>query len=92
MYPPTSHTNTLANIASHITSSFSGSPSKRRLPGGPSFGAASSTRDTKSRRRDDTRRMGNSAANWDGAKDSGKREKEDLIDSHIVDFFRKGKF
>ncbi|KAJ7047445.1 hypothetical protein C8F04DRAFT_8041 [Mycena alexandri] len=87
--PPEDHPHsgggsTFLNIASHITSSFSGSPSKRRLPGGPSFAAASSSRDPKSRRREDPRRGG---GGWDGKE--GKRDKEELIDSSIVDHLRK---
>ncbi|KAF7352855.1 Phospholipid-transporting ATPase [Mycena venus] len=83
-YPSSGATSTLLNLASHLTSSFSGSPSKRRLPGGPSFAAASSNRDPKSRRREDPRRGGT----WDG-KEGGKREKEELVDNHVVEYLRK---
>jgi len=78
----TSH---LLNLASHITSSFSGSPSKRRLPGGSSFAAASSSRDPKSRRREDPRRGGT----WEGREGGGKREKEELVDNQVVEYLRK---
>jgi hypothetical protein len=78
------------DLASHITSSFSGS-SKRRLPGGSSFGASSSNRDHKTRRRGDSGRNPTTGGNWDGLKE-GKREKEDnLIDNHIVEYLRKGR-
>jgi len=79
------------DLASHITSSFSGGSSKRRLPGGSSFGASSSNRDHKTRRRGDSgRHTGSAGGNWDDLKE-GKREKEDnLIDNHIVEYLRKG--
>ncbi|KAJ7228738.1 hypothetical protein GGX14DRAFT_71222, partial [Mycena pura] len=73
------------NLASQITASFSHSASKRRLPGGSSFAAASSSRDAKSRRREDPRRGGT----WDGKEGGAKREKEELVDGHIVDHLRK---
>ncbi|KAF7331962.1 hypothetical protein MKEN_00076500 [Mycena kentingensis (nom. inval.)] len=77
---PSSHI--FSSIASHLSSSFS-SPSKRRLPGGSSSYASSSSRDIKSRRRDDPRRGA-----WDN-KEGGKRDKEELIDNHVVDTLRK---
>ncbi|KJA24269.1 hypothetical protein HYPSUDRAFT_539569 [Hypholoma sublateritium FD-334 SS-4] len=78
----------LANLTSHIGSAFSGSSaSKRRLPTGSSF-AAGSTRDAKSRRRGESGRPGN--PNWDGLKDNGgKKEKDELIDTALVDYLRK---
>ncbi|KAK7061655.1 hypothetical protein R3P38DRAFT_2830774 [Favolaschia claudopus] len=81
---PTSSSTTSGffNLASQLTSSFSGSPSKRRLPGS-SFPTGSSSRDPKSRRRDDPRR-----GTWDG-KEGGKREKEELVDNHVVETLRK---
>ncbi|KAF7313736.1 hypothetical protein HMN09_00530700 [Mycena chlorophos] len=72
-----------ASILSHLTSSFTASPSKRRLPAGSSF-AGSSSRDVKSRRREDPRRGG-----WEMKEGGGKRDKEELVDPHIVDTFRK---
>lgn len=80
----------LANLTSHIGSAFSGSSApKRRLPTGSSF-AAGSSRDPKSRRRGESGRSGN--APWDGVKDSGgKKEKDELIDTALVDYLRKGK-
>jgi hypothetical protein len=35
--------------------------------------------------------MGASGGNWDGLKE-GKREKDELIDIHIVESLRKGRF
>ena len=86
--PQSSNASRLMDLASHITSSFSSS-SKRRLPVGSSF-ASSSNRDHKTRRRGDSgRSMGASGGNWDGLKE-GKREKDELIDIHIVESLRKG--
>lgn len=83
------------NIARDLTQSFAGGASKRRLPGGPSFGASSSNRDPKSRRRGDSaRNAGTGGANtaaWD-AKGESKREERELVDTHIVEYLRKGKF
>lgn len=88
--PQSSNASRLMDLASHITSSFSSS-SKRRLPVGSSF-ASSSNRDHKTRRRGDSgRSMGASGGNWDGLKE-GKREKDELIDIHIVESLRKGRF
>ncbi|KDQ33047.1 hypothetical protein PLEOSDRAFT_1099030 [Pleurotus ostreatus PC15] len=62
-----------------------GASSKRRLPAGGSFGNASS-RDPKSRRRDDPRKYGSGGGpNW---AEGPKREKEDLVDQHVVDLLR----
>lgn len=87
----------LSNFASHITTigNFSG-PSKRRLPQGSSFGAASSTRDPKTRRRERERgepsRPGHTG--WDkesGGGGLGKKEpKDDLLDQGLVEHLRKG--
>lgn len=84
-YNPSGSASQLANIASQISASFAGNNTKRRLPGGSSFGAAASTRDPKLRRRGDTSR----ANTWE-AKDGGKREKEELIDHGLVEYLRKG--
>ena len=76
------------NLASQVTSAFTGgNSSKRRLPGGSSFGAASSARDPKSRRRGDSGRN-----NWEGGKEggAGRKEKDELIDTNVVDWLRKG--
>jgi len=71
-------------ISNFISSNFSG-PSKRRLPQGPSFAAASSTRDPKTRRRERERgepsRPGHTA--WD------KEPKDDLLDQGLVEHLRK---
>ena len=94
-------TNYLSNLTSHITNigSLSGpSQAKRRLPPGPSFGAASSDRDHKFRRRErgggggggggergEPSRPGHTA--WE----TGKKEpKDDLLDPGLVDYLRKG--
>ncbi|KAF7301334.1 hypothetical protein MIND_00698600 [Mycena indigotica] len=76
----------LTNLTSHFTSSFTASAAKRRLPTGGSF-AASSSRDVKTRRREDPRRGGG----WEGKEGGagGKRDKEELIDGHIVEGLRK---
>ena len=83
----------LSNLTSHITNigNFSG-PSKRRLPQGSSFGAASSTRDPKTRRRERERgepsRPGHTA--WE--KEPKKEPKDDLLDQGLVEHLRKGVF
>lgn len=84
----------LSNLTSHITNigNFSG-PSKRRLPQGSSFGAASSTRDPKTRRRERERERGEPSrpghTAWE--KEPGKKElKDDLLDQGLVDHLRKG--
>lgn len=84
-----------------FTNSFSGgsssaSPSKRRLPGGSSFAAASNTRDTKSRRREDTgssgrdkdRRGGGDREGWGDGK--GRKDKDELVDGTLVAHLRRG--
>ncbi|KAF8237712.1 hypothetical protein L208DRAFT_1356013 [Tricholoma matsutake] len=89
--PQSSNASRLMDLASHITASFSSS-SKRRLPGGSSFGASASNRDHKTRRRGDSGRnqaTGGSAGNWDGLKEGKKEKDENLIDSHIVEHLRK---
>jgi len=81
-------------ISSHLNTiaSFSGS-SKRRLPQGSSFAAASSTRDPKSRRRERERGEPSRAGHtvWD--KESGglgkKEPKDDLLDQGLVEHLRK---
>ena len=76
-----------------LSSLASGPSSKRRLPGGSSFGAASNTRDPKSRRREDpTRSSGGvsvSGGGWSDGKE-GKKEKEELVDMSLVELLRKG--
>jgi hypothetical protein len=89
--------NYISNFTSniHTIGSFSG-PSKRRLPQGASFAAASSSRDPKTRRRERERerergepgRAGHVV--WD--KESGglgKKEPE-LLDQGLVEHLRKG--
>ncbi|KIY42925.1 hypothetical protein FISHEDRAFT_78987 [Fistulina hepatica ATCC 64428] len=60
-----------------------GSFGKRRFPGSGSFASASSTRDPKSRRRDDPRR----GTAFDDMKE--RKEKDEMVDVQWVDFFRK---
>jgi hypothetical protein len=77
-----------------LTSSFSTSPSKRRLPGYASSSAASHARDAKSRKREEagsrrnTGHAGSHAGGWVEGKE--KREKEDLVDIPLAEHFRKG--
>jgi len=86
--PPIGGSNYLSSLTSHITATFAGgatSSSKRRLPPGSSFGAASSARDAKSRRRE--REQGR-PGHWE--KESGKKEpKDDLLDQALVEHLRK---
>ncbi|KAF9469388.1 hypothetical protein BDZ94DRAFT_1244331 [Collybia nuda] len=87
-------THLMNTITSHLTSTFSGSSSKRRLPGGSGYGASSSNRDPKTRRRGDTGRgqggdRSGGGSNWDNSKETGRREKDDLVDNGIVEFLRK---
>ena len=91
--PPIGGSNYLSNLTSHITATFAGgatSSSKRRLPPGSSFGAASSARDPKSRRRE--REQGRPGHPWE--KESGgpgkKEPKDDLLDQALVEHLRKG--
>ena len=82
-----------SNLSSHITATFGGVPnsssSKRRLPTGSAFGAASSARDSKTRRRGEPGRSGSTA--WDGMKETGgKKEKDELLDQALVEHLRKG--
>ena len=97
--PVTGGSSYMSNFAGHINAmgSFSG-PSKRRLPQGSSFAAASSTRDPKTRRRERERerergepgRAGHTV--WE--KESGgmgkKEPKDDLLDQSLVEYLRKG--
>ncbi|KAF8163677.1 hypothetical protein B0H34DRAFT_333025 [Crassisporium funariophilum] len=90
-YPPSTSGGYLANLTSHLTATFGGSPSssKRRLPTGPSFGAASSARDPKTRRRGESGRQ-NSSTGWDGQGLAiAKKEKDELIDHALVEYLRK---
>lgn len=88
-----SSTSTTSNLLNLVTSTLSPS-SKRRLPGSGAFGGGSS-RDAKSRRREDPRRMAvreGTGGNWEGKESSGRKEKDDLVDAHIVDWLRKGTY
>jgi len=94
--------NYILNLTSHINNigSFQG-PSKRRLPQGSSFAAASSSRDLKSRRRERERGDSSRAAGGGGGggghivweKESGglgkKELKDDLLDQSLVEHLRK---
>jgi len=91
--PPISGNSYLSSLTSHITATFAGgasSSSKRRLPPGSSFGAASSARDPKSRRRE-RGEPGRPGHPWE--KDSGgpgkKEPKDDLLDQALVEHLRK---
>lgn len=70
--------------------------SKRRLPGGPAFGAASNSRDAKTRRKEDSagRRLGgDKSVDWGMAEGKGgRRDKDDLVDGALVEALRKGEF
>lgn len=84
----------LGKLSSLTGGSGSSSTSKRRLPGGSSFGAASNTRDAKTRRMQDGKdreRRGGGDRGGDGWGDGkGRKDKDELIDSNIVDILRKG--
>jgi len=77
-----------------ITNSFSNigtssSTAKRRLPGGSSFGAASNTRDPKTRRTQegkDRERRGGAGEGWGEGK---RKDKDELLDSNLVEQLRK---
>jgi len=92
-YVPATASNYLSNLTSHITATFVGgssssSSSKRRLPTGSTFGAASSTRELKTRKRGEPGRSGGTA--WEGIKESGgKKEKDELLDQALVEHLRK---
>jgi len=76
-------TNSLSNIGT------SSSTAKRRLPGGPSFGAASNTRDPKTRRTQegkDRERRGGAGESWGEGK---RKDKDELLDSNLVEQLRK---
>ena len=97
--PVTGGSSYISNFAGHINTGNISGPSKRRLPQGPSFGAASSTRDTKSRRRERERerergesgRSGHAAWEKESGGGSGKKEpKDDLLDQGLVERLRKG--
>ena len=93
--PPAGGSSYLSSLTNHITATFAGgpssSPSKRRLPTGPSFAAASSARDPKSRRRE-RGEQGRQLNAWD--KESGgpgkKEPKDDLLDQGLVEHLRNG--
>jgi len=71
-----------------MTSAFSGGSSKRRLPTSSSFGAASNARDPKSRRREDSRKLG--GGGWpEGSKEGRGKDKEELVDAYLVEQLRK---
>lgn len=85
----------LNTITDRLSSTFAGGSSKRRLPGGSGYGASSSNRDPKSRRRGDTGRAqggdrGGGGSTWETAKDTNRREKDDLVDNSVVEYLRKG--
>jgi hypothetical protein len=90
----TTSTSYLSNLTGHITASFGGgqSSSKRRLPTGASFGAAASSRDAKTRRRGAEPGPGRTAGGpWEFKEPSGgKKEKDELIDTALVEYLRKG--
>ncbi|GLB34571.1 hypothetical protein LshimejAT787_0201360 [Lyophyllum shimeji] len=90
--PPPSSQTPFQNLASHISQTFAGSGAKRRLPGGSSYGASSSNRDPKSRRRGDLQmtstRTGAGGSIWEGSKEK-QREERDLVDHGVVEFLRK---
>ncbi|RDB22111.1 hypothetical protein Hypma_010731 [Hypsizygus marmoreus] len=90
---PATSSSHFMSLANQITQSFqAGGASKRRLPGGSSFGASSSNRDTKSRRRGDPARLNvgpaGGAGTWE-SKGEGKREEKDLVDHNVVEYLRK---
>ncbi|KAG5643213.1 hypothetical protein DXG03_001331 [Asterophora parasitica] len=81
----------ITTVARDITQSFISGGSKRRLPGSSNFGASSSSRDPKSRRRLDVGKSGGGAGGaslWEGQKES-KREDKDVVDQHLVEFLRR---
>ena len=86
----------LFSLASQITSSFGSGPSKRRLPGGSAFAAASNARDAKSRKREDgpggpRRNIGLSGGSGSGwAEGKERRDKDDLVDIPLAERFREG--
>ncbi|KIM48587.1 hypothetical protein M413DRAFT_81723 [Hebeloma cylindrosporum] len=85
--PANASSSYISNLTSHIGAAFGAqSSSKRRLPTGSSFGAASSSRDTKTRRRAaEPGRTGGGP--WESS--SGKKEKDELIDTALVEYLRK---
>ena len=94
--PVTGGSSYISNFGSHVTTigNLSG-PSKRRLPQGSSFGATSSARDLKSRRRDRDRERERGEPGRPGwEKESGgmgkKEPKDDLLDQSLVEHLRKG--
>ncbi|KAF9478484.1 hypothetical protein BDN70DRAFT_879920 [Pholiota conissans] len=80
------------NYGNQVSSSIAGSvSSKRRFPSG-AFGSAGSVRDAKTRRRGESGRSGGGSTTWEGMKEGtsgGKKEKDELIDTAMVDFLRK---
>ncbi|KAH9949866.1 hypothetical protein B0H21DRAFT_819793 [Amylocystis lapponica] len=58
---------------------------KRRLPGGGAFGSGFSTRDAKSRRREDMG-LGGRRGGWE-ARES-RSQKDELVDGYLVDELR----
>lgn len=90
------------SILGKFTNSFTGgnssaSPSKRRLPGGSSFAAASNTRDAKTRRkedgmgmrdRDSLRERRSGGDGWADGK--SRKDKDELVDGALVEHLRKG--
>lgn len=88
---------TAAKLASAIATTAG--PSKRRLPNS-GFGAASNTRDAKSRKREDfgggrergerDKRGGGDREGWVDGK--GRRDKDELVDGGLVEHLRTGTY
>ncbi|KAF5358417.1 hypothetical protein D9756_001291 [Leucocoprinus leucothites] len=76
----------LFQLANQISATFSGGASKRRNPSGGSSSTAAPARDTKLRRRGEASR-----STWDtrGEAPPPRKEKDELVDSNLVDFLRK---
>src|ERR1700734_3789767 len=87
----------LGKFAHSLTSGSSSSPSKRRLPGGSGFAAASNTRDAKTRRREDGMGMGGGGRDRDrrgGDREAwqegkGRKDKDELVDGALVEHLRR---
>ncbi|KAI0755379.1 hypothetical protein C8Q80DRAFT_1144656 [Daedaleopsis nitida] len=60
---------------------------KRRLPGGLMFGNVGGARDPKSRRKD-VRGPGGGNGPWDGMMGGGRSQREELVDSQLVEQLR----
>ncbi|KAG7093059.1 hypothetical protein E1B28_009351 [Marasmius oreades] len=89
--------NLLSSVVSNLSSQGGGGVGKRRMH----FATGGSTRDVKSRRREDHRKGaggGGSSSGahggpemWEGkaSHGSGKKDKEDLLDYHIVEYLKR---